>query len=54
MRRLAAAARLGDADSAEVQATATRLVEAVRTAPAGEERDSMHSCASTTCPRRKA
>ncbi len=36
VRRLAAAARLGDADSAEVQATATRLVEAVRLAPAAK------------------
>ena len=36
VRRLAAAARLGDADSAEVQATATRLVEAVRRAPAAK------------------
>ncbi len=36
VRRLAAAARLGDADSAEVQATAARLVEAVRSAPAAK------------------
>ena len=36
VRRLAAAARLGDADSAEVRATAMRLVEAVRRAPAAK------------------
>jgi RHH-type proline utilization regulon transcriptional repressor/proline dehydrogenase/delta 1-pyrroline-5-carboxylate dehydrogenase len=33
VRRIAAAARLGDAESSEVQATARRLVEAVRRAP---------------------
>jgi RHH-type proline utilization regulon transcriptional repressor/proline dehydrogenase/delta 1-pyrroline-5-carboxylate dehydrogenase len=36
VRRLADAARLGDADSAEVQGTAGRLVRAVRSAPAAK------------------
>ena len=36
VRRLAAGARLGDGDSAEVQVTAARLVEAVRRAPAAK------------------
>jgi RHH-type proline utilization regulon transcriptional repressor/proline dehydrogenase/delta 1-pyrroline-5-carboxylate dehydrogenase len=36
VRRLAAAARLDEAESAEVRRTAARLVEAVRSAPAGK------------------
>ena len=54
VRRLAAAARLGEADSAEVQATAARLVEAVRDSPRRRRAASMHSCASTISRRRKA